>query len=109
MILVPYSKKHDRPQINWYVLLGTLQARGEGVKDYGYLHMVKQARLYSSDWTTCACGQVCSIIPRKEGIFDDEEFRGNAQPLDEQLTAYGIWFSNTVYEERWPLSRYSMK
>lgn len=70
-------------------------ARAEGEKEFDWNKFLKKEKFTeeelddadykASDWVTCACGNMCSIIPREDG-----------QPLDKRLAKLGEAFANHV-------------
>lgn len=77
------TKKYD----NWLTILkdlsaGTLQLNST---------QAAQLRRDSEQWPSCACGQLCSTLPR----------HGNGRPIDAELASLGMSFFHAVEDERW--------
>jgi len=72
-------------------------AKSEGEKEFDWNKFLKKekfteedldnAESLASDWVTCACGNMCSIIPRKAG-----------RPLDKKLARLGERFADYLNE-----------
>ena len=45
-------------------------------------------------WPTCACGNLCDVIPRKK---EGDYFGMGGEPLDKKLTDLGLDFLNAIY------------
>ena len=76
--------KFDPNNWDWYAFL---DASEEVKKEYR-----NEAYDLSSDWVTCACGQVCSVLPKGE--------YANV-PLDCELGDLGIYFCDLICDEDW--------
>lgn len=48
-------------------------------------------------WTTCACGNMCAIIPRK----GDPSYWQSGEPVDSALMSLGMWFYDCIKTKRW--------
>jgi hypothetical protein len=49
----------------------------------------------AEDWVTCACGNLCDIIPRST----------LGRPLDDKLESLGIDFNNSVQDARYDVGK----
>lgn len=73
-------------EFNWLTTLEEL-VNGREASDAEYLALREKA----CHWTTCACGDLCSVLPR--------HFSG--QPMDHLLTIYGLSFYDAVLGRDW--------
>tara|TARA_R110000737_G_scaffold171943_1_gene197445 strand:+ start:2811 stop:3152 length:342 start_codon:yes stop_codon:yes gene_type:complete len=76
--------KFDPKNWDWYAYL---DASEEVKEEYN-----NEAYDLSSDWVTCACGQVCSVLPKGE--------HANA-PLDNELGDLGVDFCSEIEIKDW--------
>ncbi len=72
-----YSECKGRPMFDWNAALAK-----EEISVEEWMDMDTKA----SDWVTCACGNLCDIIPRYE----------NGRPEDEELAMLGINFCSAI-------------
>jgi len=56
----------------------------------------------ASNWVTCACGNLCDVIPRR----DDNSVR---EPADAILSSQGLIFSIAIGDSNWTLAIESLK
>lgn len=71
---------------NWLTALQYLADGGEALEwDLNYLEVG------AGHWPTCACGQLCKALPRRQG----------GGPLDRTLFLRGVGFSSAVGSGRW--------
>lgn len=65
----------------------------EKTPDQDELHA---AAIRAREWTTCACGNQCAVIPR----------RASGEPIDEMLAGLGAAFYTKIHiAEGWPEDR----
>ena len=89
------QKQRYGRSIDWYDRLEELKTIKEGGKvhqrmsEYGKLHF--QAVADAQSWTTCACGNMCDIIPRDEW----------GAPLDDELRTLGVLFPTYIHGEQY--------
>ena len=76
--------KFDPKNWDWYAFLN---ASKEVKEEYN-----NEAYDLSSDWVTCACGQVCSALPKGK--------HANA-PLDNELGDLGVDFCSEIDNKDW--------
>lgn len=55
----------------------------------------QRAKGLAAQWTTCACGNQCAILPR----WDD------GSPKDSHLWSLGLWFMNATKAGKWDDAR----
>lgn len=53
----------------------------------------------SSDWPTCACGQLCALLPRDP----------NGAPKDKKLEELGMQFMSRIQDKHWCLALKTFK
>lgn len=75
-----YAEQKGERKFNWYKFL-------HQKKNYCFSHMF-QAWQLAKNWTTCACGNQCKIIPRYE----------DGEPKDHLLNNLGINFYDLIDE-----------
>lgn len=85
-----YAESCGYSKLNWFKELDLLIA-GKPSK-YSYTELTSRA----NSWTTCACGNQCSIIPRNSS---------NGEPKDSILKRLGYLFNNQVESEQWEDAR----
>ena len=86
--LRPYSVEKGRTATNWWAeltILNELKTKGAGNWTPQELSKYWQLKQLAASWTTCACGNQCSIIPRKDG-----------RPIDSELSILGGYFYQHV-------------
>jgi hypothetical protein len=72
---------------NWLAVLKDLAA-GAVIDGNSFDTLVEMANM----WPTCACGQLCSVLPRKEPYNE---------PVDRTLYSLGLDFCYAIEETRW--------
>ena len=75
--------KFDPENWDWYAFLDASNVIKEEFK--------REAFSLSSDWITCACGQVCDVLPK--GLY--------SSPLDEEASGLGMDFCDLICDEDW--------
>ncbi len=86
-----YTEAHSgRVPFDWNKFLRNVIRRKTRLPDEEY----KQVFDLSSDWVTCACGTMCSIIPRGGRHNEDE-------PVDTALRDLGITFHKNISNKQW--------
>ena len=83
-------KKFDPENWDWYAFL----ASDEKTK---VKHAVR-ARDKSGSWVTCACGQLCSSLPRSNV----------SGPVDSTLNRLGVMFFEDIENECWKLAKHTL-
>ena len=69
-----------KTEINWYEVI-KLSPEEFLEKDNIYIDA-------ADNWITCACGNLCDVIPRLD----------NGEPIDDELADLGVTFSNLISE-----------
>jgi hypothetical protein len=77
MEIKTYAESKRRPIFDWNEFLNK-----EEMANDEWAH----AEDLSSSWVTCACGNMCDVIPREKG----------GRPLDINLDVYGMNFSDAI-------------
>ena len=75
----------NEPEFNWYMELD--KAIKKEPSEDTYLDL----RNRSSSWVTCACGQLCNVLPRNL----------DSAPVDRQLSDLGLDFADWIYYKNW--------
>ena len=76
--------KFDPKNWDWYAFL---DASEEIKEEYAEVAIV-----FAKSWTTCACGQVCDVLPKT--VFDDA-------PKDRRARYLGLDFNSQIHHENW--------
>ena len=76
----------DVNYINWPLRLKYLIENENNNETKQFKDRHNEARLLSSSWVTCACGNQCAIIPRDT----------NGEPTDEDLSDLGYDFHHRI-------------
>tara|TARA_R110000850_G_scaffold223916_1_gene349458 strand:- start:266 stop:595 length:330 start_codon:yes stop_codon:yes gene_type:complete len=76
--------KFDPENWDWYAFL-------EASEEIKQKFRVEAHKL-SAKWVTCACGQVCNILPKALGY---------SFPLDDDVTLLGLDFTDLVINNDW--------
>jgi len=76
---ITFAETQGAEPINWFVELN----KPDNIIDWDKLKKL------ASNWVTCACGNQCSIIPRKSM---------SGKPHDATLSGLGDKFFNTVFD-----------
>lgn len=87
MIMETYAEKQGEKAMDWNVFLD--KAIDGNVPFQGYQHT--QALGFASQWTTCACGNQCDIIPRN----------ARGEPCDIVLSGLGCDFYISICNAGW--------
>ena len=89
-----YAKKCGLPEFDWNEFLD--RAIKEKIPVYAdaiTLHpLYRIASAQASSWVTCACGNQCSVIPRRNT---------EGAPKDKKLLVLGIRFSHSINDGSW--------
>lgn len=57
----------------------------------------EEKKLMASEWTTCACGNSCAIIPRhKETCWVGGNYVQQGEPVDDELSQLGMRFYDLI-------------
>ncbi len=64
-----FAQSKGKEPFNWIEFL----SRGD-MEDYTFKELDNAMKL-SGDWVTCACGNQCDILPRVDGVPEDEILR----------------------------------
>lgn len=92
-----YTEVHSKKEpFDWNRFLRNVIRRKTRLPD----DEMKQVFDLSADWVTCACGTMCSIIPRGGDDSYDE-----AEPLDTKLRDLGINFHKQISNRQWMKAR----
>ena len=75
--------KFDPKNWDWYAFLNASKEVKEENKH--------RADYLAGGWKTCACGQVCDVLPK--GVNDS--------PKDEEANELGVKFYYNIEEEKW--------
>ena len=89
--LQPYSVTRGQEETNWWAeltILKELQKKGQENWTDEEREKVQDLEMQACSWVTCACGNMCDIIPRD----------GGGSPLDEKLDHLGVLFSQYIDE-----------
>lgn len=94
-----YAEVSSVPTFDWNLFLA--RARANQVTWEEHL----AATFRAGSWTTCACGNMCSIIPRYEkdmrvGI----NWKVPGEPIDERLSTLGMRFYRAIEAGNWSLA-----
>jgi hypothetical protein len=85
-----YMQRQTGKSFDWYRELEALRTIKTGGLIHqrlgGYRERQGKAISLASQWTTCACGNMCDIIPRTE----------DGRPVDTTLTHLGIIFPRAI-------------
>lgn len=85
-----YAETQNEAPFDWNKALANPPDYGS--PDYDNLYIL------SGDWTTCACGNECAIIPR----YKQDSLRfAKGQPKDEALADLGHRFHNQITMAEW--------
>lgn len=90
------KNKRKAPQFNWVTELRrliALEKRGGKAR----LSTTKKLDLLAKGWPTCACGQLCKLLPR----FVDRCGTKTTAPADAQLRDLGRIFYRKVRFAKW--------
>ncbi len=79
--MITFAEVNKEPIFDWNAALS--KKNKHITRDFIYTMMTK-----SANWTTCACGNQCSIIPRY----------ANGCPIDEKLSELGKNFNNKIHD-----------
>jgi|SRR6478609_3074935 len=84
MTFVSYAEKNNQPTFDWNHFLRQ--------PDHTYQE-ISYATSLASQWVTCACGNLCEILPR---IKQSEDSYRKGQPTDRYLADLGISFYEAI-------------
>lgn len=89
MNIPEYTYAHLLPDdFNWFIVLKDL-VRGAPLDAREHITLCRMA----GNWPTCACGQLCSALPRSHN--------GHGPPKDWQLKTFGMRFAHAINKQRW--------
>ena len=86
-----YCEVKTGKSINWYDRLNELKQL-KRLKHYSYSTKHYQYHHEACSWVTCACGNMCDIIPR----VTNDEFSGPGRPQDHELAQLGAAFPKFI-------------
>lgn len=94
-----YSELCGTPAFDWNIALDKAIA--------GKLTSAEIVELKSkaNKWVTCACGNLCSIIPRQ--IIDGYKMKG--EPIDHELSGLGYYFNAHITNQYWELAKETLQ
>ena len=90
-----YTEAMANDKFDWYDAL--MDARAGRLTEDDHDELTRKAE----DWTMCACGNMCDLIPRRETRELDNFREGRGSPLDDELRQLGMDFSEQVEEKDW--------
>ncbi len=82
-----YTETQGHKPFNWLAALSA-----PIIKEETWWDLDRRA----NKWPTCACGNMCAVIPRNQSSI----FGGPGMPIDEQLKKLGIQFANQIQAKR---------
>lgn len=82
--MITYASAHCQKPFNWNKFLDS-----EHISDTAW----HEAYFLSSKWVTCACGNLCELIPREDNIFQSG---GSGMPEDRKLRNLGVRFNENI-------------
>lgn len=91
-----YSEQCGIPAFDWHLALDNPAIYEDG-----------ELAMKAEEWTTCAVGNQCAIIPRNPRTTDDWRDIKDApnRPCDDQLANLGIDFYDQVDDGRWDAAK----
>ena len=82
--------KFNPKQWDWYPFLNASEKIKE--KYHG------AARALAEGWTTCACGQVCDVLPK----------RHDSAPIDKEARSLGLLFNYAIHFKEWDTAKITL-
>lgn len=86
---ISYSESQGTPPFDWWQFLDRAKNGVLDEEHFGQEH--REAIQRATSWTTCACGNQCSVIPRND----------SGSPEDEMLFSLGMNFCHEIEECDW--------
>lgn len=93
--VLSYTERETRRKpFNWYDAL-------KHPYNYGSDILARKAK----DWTTCACGTLCELIPRYTMDYSYNTANRDGAPKDTKLRKLGMKFYECVNNEQWKIAK----
>lgn len=83
--MTTYAETQGQQPMDWFKTI--VDARDNGISREAHTQLTRAAQM----WTTCACGNQCSVLPRHE----------SGRPLDMKIASLGCDFAACIEESDW--------